>query len=37
MILTTSLVSAAFGFPVTVGHTDGRWTARATANWHTRD
>jgi iron complex transport system ATP-binding protein len=35
--LTTPLVSAAFGFPVTVHHAAGRWTARATANWHTRE
>jgi iron complex transport system ATP-binding protein len=35
--LTTPLISTTFGFPITVHHTDGRWTARATANWHTRD
>ena len=35
--LTTPLVSAAFGFPVTVHHDSGRWIARAAANWHTRE
>ncbi|MEA2523422.1 MAG: iron complex transport system ATP-binding protein, partial [Thermomicrobiales bacterium] len=35
--LTTANVSTAFGFPVTVLHDAGRWTARAVANWHTRD
>jgi iron complex transport system ATP-binding protein len=34
--LTTTNVSAAFGFPVAVFHEDGRWSARATANWHSR-
>jgi iron complex transport system ATP-binding protein len=34
--LTSDLVTAAFGFPVAVTRDDGRWSARATANWHTR-
>lgn len=28
-VLTSSAVSAAFSHPITVGHEDGRWTARA--------
>jgi iron complex transport system ATP-binding protein len=35
-VLTTPNVSAAFGFPVTVSYDGARWSARATANWRTR-
>jgi iron complex transport system ATP-binding protein len=35
--LTTPNISTAFGFPVTVYRDGNRWTARATANWHTRE
>jgi iron complex transport system ATP-binding protein len=28
-VLTTELVSACFDHPITIGHTEGRWTARA--------
>jgi iron complex transport system ATP-binding protein len=28
-VLTTASVSSCFGIPVTVEHTNGRWTARA--------
>jgi iron complex transport system ATP-binding protein len=34
--LTTTNVSAAFGFPVAVHYDRGRWSARAIANWHSR-
>jgi iron complex transport system ATP-binding protein len=34
--LTSETVSHCFGFPVEVHGNDGRWSARASANWHTR-
>lgn len=36
-VLTTANVSAAFGFPVTIHYDGTRWSARATANWHSRE
>ena len=34
--LTTTNISTAFGFSVAVLYDAGRWSARATANWHSR-
>jgi iron complex transport system ATP-binding protein len=34
--LTSEHVSRCFGFPIDVTHHDGRWSARAIGNWHTR-
>jgi iron complex transport system ATP-binding protein len=35
-VLTSENVSAAFGYPITVTHHDGRWSARGSASWRTR-
>lgn len=35
-VLTSDNVSTAFGYPITVTYHDGRWSARGSANWHTR-
>lgn len=35
-VLTSTHVSTAFGYPIEVTHLDSRWSARGTANWHTR-
>lgn len=35
-VLTSELVSEAFGYPIEVSHRHGRWSARGSANWHTR-
>jgi iron complex transport system ATP-binding protein len=35
-VLNSELITETFGFPVKVHYEDGRWSARATANWHTR-
>lgn len=35
-VLTSEHVSAAFGYPIDVTCRDGRWSARGSANWHTR-
>jgi len=35
-VLTSEHVSAAFGYPIDVTRHNGRWSARGSANWHTR-
>jgi iron complex transport system ATP-binding protein len=35
-VLTSTNVSTAFGYPITVGYQDGRWSARGSASWYTR-
>jgi iron complex transport system ATP-binding protein len=35
-VLTSAHISAAFGYPIDVTCHDGRWSARGSANWHTR-
>jgi iron complex transport system ATP-binding protein len=35
-VLTSDHVSAAFGYPIEVTYRDARWSARGSANWHTR-
>lgn len=32
-LLTSELISECFGFPITVDHHEGRWSARAVAGW----
>lgn len=34
--LTSDNVTQCFGFPIDVSQLEGRWSARASANWHTR-
>lgn len=35
-VLTSANVSTAFGYPISVTYGEGRWSARGSANWHTR-
>lgn len=36
-VITSACATACFGLPVTVGRSDGRWTARAAAGWTVGD